>query len=274
MPYLNGNTLYERRWALIAIFIGTVAGLGSAILCIAWNLVIFGFNIMYIVSPLLAGFIETFIGTRKYGKSTGAISALITFILINAWGWLSPGFYFPKEPVTLSVITIIAIGLMIQAAFPIFVNYILFVVVVGVFIRFMRLPARILGLNLKTGEEQEWSQADEISVDGLTEPLISVSEVEGKKIGRYIGLVTGDAVTKEEEVESTLEKLLNVIQPRKLGDLHLSDARNLAVSRMLENGQELGADHVIEVLIDYVTIGGLQGSATIVTATGTAVSYE
>ena len=86
--------LIEKRWALFAILLGTILGFGSAIICIAWNLVIFGFNIMYIVSPLLAGFVETFIASRKYGRSTGAISALLTFFLINGYGWFGPGWIF------------------------------------------------------------------------------------------------------------------------------------------------------------------------------------
>ena len=43
---------------------------------------------------------------------------------------------------------------------------------------------------------------------------------------------------------------------------------------MLESAKDLGANTVIEVLIDYVSIGGFQGNAFIVTATGTAVLYE
>ena len=65
MSYPNNKWLNRKRWALIAIIVGTVAGLGSALICIVWNLVIFGFNIMYIVSPLIAGFAETFIARRK-----------------------------------------------------------------------------------------------------------------------------------------------------------------------------------------------------------------
>lgn len=273
MSSINDNYLFVKRWALIAIFLGIVAGLGSAVICIVWNLVIFGFNIMYIVSPLIGGFVETFIARRKYGRSTGAISALITFILINAYGWLAPGILFPKEPASLSIITIIAIGLMFQAAFPVLVNYILFVVVVGIFIRFISLPSQILG-KPQIGGQPALSQADNITVDGLTEPLVSVPELDSKKIGKYVGLVTGEAVAKEKEIEGRFEKLLKIIQPRKLGDLHLIDARKLAVSRMLENAKSSGADTVVEILIDHVTIGGLQGNATIVTATGTAVIYE
>lgn len=273
MSYPKNNWLNRKRWALIAILIGTVAGLGSALICIVWNLVIFGFNIMYIVSPLIAGFAETFIARRKYGKSTGAISALITFILINVYGWLFPGIFIPKEPVTLSIITLIAIGLMIQAAFPIMVNYILFVVVVGIFIRLIALPARILGRTQQI-ESRVLSQSDKISIPWVDDPLVSIPEPDGKKIERYVGLVTGEAVAKEREINGMFNKLLKMIQPKKLDDLHLIDAREAAITRMLETAQILGADGVVEVLIDHISIGGLQGFATIVTATGTAVIYE
>lgn len=273
MSSLNNNSLYVRRWALIAILIGTIAGLGSAVICIVWNLVIFGFNIMYIISPLIAGFAETFVARRKYGRSTGALSALITFILINAYGWLAPGFLIPKEPVSLSIITIIAIGLMIQAAFPILINYILFVFLVGILIRLIDLPARLLGRAQKGGS-QALTQSDKISIQGVEEPLVSIPGVDGKKIDRYVGLVTGEAVAKEKEITGRFNKLLKMIQPKKLDDLHLIEAREAAITRMLENAQTQGADSVVEILIDHVSIGGLQGFATIVTATGTAVVYE
>ena len=55
LPNSKKNFFIEKRWALIAIVLGVLLGFGSAIICIAWNLVIFGFNIMYIVSPLIAG---------------------------------------------------------------------------------------------------------------------------------------------------------------------------------------------------------------------------
>lgn len=270
MTSINDNFLYAKRWALFAIIFGTLVGFASAIICIGFNLVIFGFNIMYIVSPLMAGFIENFYATRKYGRSTGAISALLTFLIINGYGWFGSGFFYPKEPVTLSIITLIAIGLTIQAAFPILVNYILFVVVVGIFIRLVSLPARMLGSPIKK-EKIEVAKADEIIIEGLTEPLISVPDLKEGKIEKYIGLVTGEAVAEEKQDERLLNKVLKMIQPLELDDLDLSNARKLAVSRALENAKSLGANHVVEIMIDYVTMGGLQGGATIVTATGTAV---
>ena len=272
MSSFKDNFLFTKRWALIAVFLGIFSGFISAYLCIIWHLVIFGFNIMYIVSPLLAGLIETFIARRKYGKSTGAISALFTFILINIYGWFLPGSLVDptKEPATLSLITLIAIGLTIQAAFPILVNYILFVVVVGIFVRLISLPGRILRKPIKE-EKGAVAKADEIFIEGLTEPLTSIPELNEGKIEKYMGLVIGDAVVEEKQEEGRLNKVLKIIQPLKLDELDLSTARKLAVSHMLENAKSMGANNVVEIMIDYVTIGGLQGGGTIVTATGTAV---
>jgi len=275
LPTSNENFFIEKRWALLAILLGTTLGFISAIICIAWNLIIFGFNIMYIVSPLLAGVVETIIARKKYGKSTGAISALFTFFLINGYGWFGPGLIFPKEPVTLSLITIIAIILTIQAAFPIFVNHILFVVVPGIFTRIIRVlvrtPSEMILKPLETEGKEIDRQADEIFPDELTVPLVSIPDVNGEKIKSYVGLVVGESITQEKEPEERLLKILKIIEPAQLEDMNLGEARKGAISRMLENAESMGANAVVEVLIDYVSMGGLQGSVTIVTATGTAV---
>ena len=272
------KSLIEKRWALAAIFLGVLWGFGSAIICVAWNLVIFGFNIMYIVSPLLAGFVETYVAREKYGKSTGAISALLTFILINGYGWFSPGWIFPKEPVSLSLITIIAILLTIQAAFPTLINYILFVTVVGIFKKIIEfivyIPSKIMRKPPEVEEKEEIINEPsmfESFLEELDMPLLSVFPEEGNKIEKYIGLVTGVAIAKEKETEGKLSMLTNMIEPTQLDDLNLEEARKIATSRMLDNAKSLGANNVVDVIIDYIPIGGLQGSALTVTATGTAV---
>ena len=253
-------------------------GFGSAIICIAWNLVIFGFNIMYIVSPLLAGVVESFIAIKKYGKSTGAISALLTFFLINGYGWFGPGWIFPKEPITLSLITLIAIVLTIQAAFPIFVNHLLFVVVPGIFYKLFGFlvgtPSKMTLEPSETEGEEVSKQVDEIFLDELTMPLVSVPDLSGGNIKRYVGLVIGEAIAEENESEGRLSQIMKVIQPTELDDMNLGEARKVALSRMFQNAESMGANAVVEVLIDYVSMGGLQSSATIITATGTAVVIQ
>jgi len=274
----NKSLILKNRWAIISIYIGFVAGVLSAVICLKWQLIIFGFNIMYIVSPLLAGFVENYVATRKHGKSTGAISALLTFILINLYGWVLPGWIFPKEPATLSLITIIALILTIQAAFPIFVNHILLVVVPGIASRIMRVllrtPSEIIQATSGVEEGKTTKQADEIFLDELNMPLVSVPDVNGGKIKEYVGLVIGEALAEENETEGRLSKIVKIIEPVQLDDFNLGTAKKAALSRMLENAESMGANGVVEVLIDFVSMGGLQGSVTIVTATATAVVFE
>jgi uncharacterized protein YbjQ (UPF0145 family) len=273
------KTLMEKRWGIIAILLGILVGFISALVCIIWHLVIFGFNIMYIISPLMAGFVETIIARRKYGKSTGAISALATFLLINIYGWFIPGSIIDptKEPATLSFITIIAIVLTIQAAFPIFMNYLLFVVGVSIIRRIIGalifFPSRIRGKPMETVKyEINGPSADENFLNELTVPLLSVPNT--GKIKKNIGLVTGEAVAEEKETEGLVNKLTNILEPTLLENVNLGEARKEAMSRMLEKAKLMGANNVVEVIIDYVSMGGLQGSVLIVTATGTAVIYE
>ena len=276
--------LKEKRWGYAAVITGFLVGFLSAYLCIIWHLVIFGFNIMYIISPLLAGVVETVIAREKYGKSTGAISALLTFLLINIYGWFLPGSFIDptKEPASLSFITIIAIGLTLQAAFPTLINYILLVTSVGVIKKIIAflvyLPKKIIGRGtvLESDRKIEIAgpKADEMFLDKLQIPLISIPAMNGDEIEEYMGVVSGESVATEKEADGTLDKLTNIIEPTQLDDYDLGDARQTALSKMLEEAKSLGANSVIEVMIEYVSMGGIQGSSLIITATGTAVKYK
>ncbi|MCC7551032.1 MAG: YbjQ family protein [Methanobacterium sp.] len=267
------NFLFEKRWAFAAILIGTATGFLSAVICVMANLVIFGFNIMFIVSPLIAGFVETFIARKMYGKSTGAISALLIFIIINAYAWL-----FPKDPIVINFFTLGGLALMVQAAFPILINYIVFVVFLGVLTYAIGYVGNLLSkatdkIRRKTPEVEEVEEITEDPfkkvIDGLEVPIVSIPYMAGGKITKHIGIVTGEAMVRENS--EGVSKLSKKVQ---LENMNLDEAKNAAIVRMLDDAHKMGANTVIEVLIDYNSIGGLKGSAMIVTATGTAVIYE
>lgn len=273
------NFLKEKRWAFAAILIGTAAGFLSAVICVMGNLVIFGFNIMFIVSPLIAGFVETYIARRMYGKSTGAISALLIFIIINAYAWL-----FPQDPIVLNFFTLGGLALMVQAAFPILINYLLFVVFLGVLTYVIGYLGNLLSKALskvrrkpsKPEMSENLENTDDSLItpnlnfmDDLDVPIVSIPHMEGGKITKHIGLVTGEAMVKENS-----EGISKISKKARLDGMSLDEAKNAAILRMLDNAYEMGANTVIEVLIDYNSVGGLKGSALIVTATGTAVMYQ
>jgi uncharacterized protein YbjQ (UPF0145 family) len=272
------NFFVEKRWALGAIGIGVIVGFLSAIICVRGNLVVFGFNIMFIVSPLIAGYVEAYIARRKYGRSTGAISALLIFILINAYSWL-----FPKDPIVLNLFTLGGLALMIQAAFPILINYILFVVFLGTITWVIGYLGNFLS-NLTDNivrrspdqEEGETGIAPGLEnvtpnfLDSLESPISTVPYLSAGNIVKHLGMVVGEAVVGEKESKG----ISKIVSQDMLDEAELSKARERAIVNLLEEAEKIGGNTVIEVLIDYNSVGGLSGNATIITATGTAVHYE
>jgi len=272
------NFFVEKRWALGAIFIGVLVGFLSAVICVRGNLVIFGFNIMFIVSPLIAGYVEAYIARRKYGRSTGAISALLIFIIINAYSWL-----FPKDPIVLNLFTLGGLALMIQAAFPILINYILFVVflgtitwVIGYLGNFLsNMTDKIIRRSSdekddETGKEPGLEGATSDFLDSLESPISTVPYLSAGNIVKHLGMVVGEAVVGEKESKG----ISKIISQDKLDEMEMIKARERAIAKLLEEAEKIGGNTVVEVSIDYNSVGGLSGSATIVTATGTAVLYE
>ncbi|MCZ3364471.1 MULTISPECIES: heavy metal-binding domain-containing protein [Methanobacterium] len=262
------NSIIAKRWGILAVIIGTTLGFISAVICVYANLVIFGFNIMFIISPLIAGFSEAYVAQKKYGRSTGAISALLIFIIINIYGW-----FFPKNPITLNLFTLGGIALTIQAAVPILVNYLLFVVFLGTITYVIGLVGNLISKLLgKEIEEIETPKtADLPQLDLL---FATTTNLNGKKIVKELGLITGEAILKEEKDEnsSRLEKIAS-----KNGsniEYKIGLVRNNALQNLESEAKKLGANGILGVNIDYRSVGGIKGSTVIVTATGSAVLYE
>lgn len=262
------DSLYQNRWRFAAILIGTLIGFISAVLCVYFNLVIFGFNIMFIVSPLIAGYTEAYIARKKHGKSTGAISALLIFIIINIYGW-----FFPKNPITLNLFTLGGIALTIQAAVPILVNYLLFVVFIGTITYALgligNLLARLTGKPASMSEEAKSVDMPQMELLFSTVPLI-----EGKEIVKHFGLISVEAVVKDEEKEKS--SFFNKLIKNNGNDLiyKLGEARNEALKNLETQAKEIGANAILGVNIGYGNVGGLTGSTMVVTVSGNAVLYK
>lgn len=249
--------------------IGTLLGFISALICVWLNLVIFGFNIMFIVSPLIAGYTEAYIARKKYGKSSGAISALLIFLIINIYGW-----FFPKDPLTLNLFTLGGLALTIQAAVPILVNYLLFVVFIGTITYVIGLLgnflARLTGKPISVPEEPKSPDIPSLELLFTTVPL-----VEGKKIKKNFGMISAEAIVKEEEKKEK-SSIFDKIIPKKSNGLiyDLGKARNEALENLENNAKEIGANTVLNVNMHYESVGGLKGATMVVTVTGNAVLYE
>lgn len=104
-------------------------------------------------------------------------------------------------------------------------------------------------------------------------PMITTttSSIEGRAIGQYLGLVSGEAVMGANIFRDLFAGLRDIVGGRS-GSYEnvLRGGRDQALSEMIEDAQRLGADAVVGISLDYEAIGA-SDSMMMVVATGTAV---
>jgi len=104
--------------------------------------------------------------------------------------------------------------------------------------------------------------------------LTTTPSLEGKKISRYFGIVTGEAIIGANLFRDIFAGIRDIVGGRS-GSYEevLREAKQNAMTEMEENARRLGANAVVAVDLDYETIGS-NGSMLMVTASGTAVLVE
>jgi uncharacterized protein YbjQ (UPF0145 family) len=104
--------------------------------------------------------------------------------------------------------------------------------------------------------------------------VTTTHNVEGKRILEYKGLVAGEAILGANLFRDLFASIRDIVGGRAGSyEKVLNDARQTAVGEMTYKAEQLGANAVIGVDIDYETVG-TNGSMLMVTAAGTAVRTE
>ena len=106
--------------------------------------------------------------------------------------------------------------------------------------------------------------------------IITTPNIEGKKIVRYMGLVTGEAILGANIFKDIFAGIRDIVGGRSAAyEKELRQAKNIAIDEMKEQARALNANAVIGVDLDYETIQvGQTGGMLMVSASGTAVAYE
>ena len=106
--------------------------------------------------------------------------------------------------------------------------------------------------------------------------ITTTNTVEGKKITRYFGLVSGEAIMGADIFKDIFASIRNIVGGRSGAyEKELRTAKETAINEMCQAAQVMGANAVIAVDLDYETINpGSSGSMLMVTASGTAVTIE
>lgn len=102
--------------------------------------------------------------------------------------------------------------------------------------------------------------------------LSTTGTLDGHKVTRYIGVVTGEAVMGVNVFRDFFASIRDVIGGRSGGYQNaLKDARNAAFADLVDEATKVGANAVIGIDIDYEVLGKANGML-MVSVTGTAVT--
>ena len=94
--------------------------------------------------------------------------------------------------------------------------------------------------------------------------------LEGKTISQYLGVVTGEAILGANIVKDFFAGIRDIVGGRSAAyEKELQKARVIAFEEMDEQANNLGANTIVGIDLDYETVG--EGSMLMVTVSGTAV---
>lgn len=101
--------------------------------------------------------------------------------------------------------------------------------------------------------------------------LTTTPNIEGYKILEYKGLVTGEAIIGANFIKDFFAGIRDIVGGRsKSYEKVLQEGKETSVREMMQRAQELGANAIVGIDIDYETVGQ-GGSMLMVACSGTAV---
>ena len=104
--------------------------------------------------------------------------------------------------------------------------------------------------------------------------ITTTNTIEGKKIVKYIGLVSGETIIGANIFKDFFAGITDIVGGRSSSyEQVLREGKETAISEMQQYASAMGANAIIGVDLDYEAIGG-GGSMLMVTACGTAVVLE
>ncbi|MBM6993881.1 MAG: heavy metal-binding domain-containing protein, partial [Prevotella sp.] len=101
--------------------------------------------------------------------------------------------------------------------------------------------------------------------------LTTTPSIEGRTTLEYKGIVTGETIIGANAFKDFFAGIRDIIGGRSGAyEKVLREAKDTSIQEMMERAQQLGANAIVGIDLDYETIGQ-SGSMLMVTASGTAV---
>lgn len=104
--------------------------------------------------------------------------------------------------------------------------------------------------------------------------VTTTNSIEGKRIIDYKGIVSGEVIVGINVLKDMFASVRNFIGGRSKGyEEELVKARDNAMKELEERAEQLGANAIVGVDIDYQVLGADNGMMMVI-ASGTAVYYQ
>jgi uncharacterized protein YbjQ (UPF0145 family) len=104
--------------------------------------------------------------------------------------------------------------------------------------------------------------------------VTTTSILEGHRVSDYMGIVTGETIIGANVFRDFFASITDIVGGRSGAyERSLREAKDTAIEEMIRKAEQMGANAIIGVDLDYETIGE-SSSMLMVTASGTAVRIE
>jgi uncharacterized protein YbjQ (UPF0145 family) len=101
--------------------------------------------------------------------------------------------------------------------------------------------------------------------------MSTTTVIDGRPVSRYLGVVTGEAIIGANIFRDMFAAVRDIVGGRSATyEKALNEARQVAMSEMEKRAQEMGANAVIGIDVDYEVLGQNNGML-MVAVSGTAV---
>lgn len=267
---------------LLCIAAGTAAGLFVYQIFLFFKIAIFGWNLGLIFAPVVAGYVETIIANRIIGQNIGAISAFILFIDTTFYS-----FILKNPTLGLNIITAGSIIVILQAAFPTLINYILLVVVGGIISNFISVFKKYANKIKKRLKSQNIFKWENKNVEINTNALPIYDELESNYLlnnFEFYFITSSDILDMNyknlslfhSEVIVENEKSILHPEPEKEEYLHLiriKDGKDECLLKLATKIKQAGGNGILDLTLNYSVIGHKRESIQI-TAMGMGIFID
>lgn len=104
--------------------------------------------------------------------------------------------------------------------------------------------------------------------------IVTTPNIEGKTVKEYHGIVNGEGLIGANVYKDIFSGVRDVVAGRtSTYEVEIQKARQKAIERMQIKAEELGANAILNVRINYSNLGGTMGNTILISVNGTAVTY-